>query len=136
MSTYSRNLLVITGIAVLLAAGITAADQRSQTGQTYQEHHRNGDDHQVMADHVSARAALEPIGTVAGWGHAMVRDQISTEGDLRRMVVFRVVGLEAEAEYTATVTGVDALDDRRVHRRVSHHRHQRRWGAPARLAGR
>ena len=110
-NTYSKYMGVMIGIAVLLAAGGAAADQVAQVDRSVQQHNRYGDEHQEMADHVSARAALEPIGMVEGWGHAIVRDQITTEGDVRRLVGFRVVDLVPETEYTAAVTGTEALDD-------------------------
>ncbi len=110
-NTYSKFMVGMIGIALLLAAGVSAADQGAQAMQGVQQHNRYGDEHQAMADHVSARAALEPIGMVEGWGHAMVRDQITTAGDVRRLVGLRVVGLDPETEYTATVTGTEGLDD-------------------------
>jgi hypothetical protein len=102
--------MLITGFVILLAAGLSIAGEPGQAQTGTQEHHRHGGDHQYMADHVSARAALEPIGAVEAWGHAMVMDQLTREGDVRRMAAIRVVGLEADSEYTAYVTVGEALD--------------------------
>jgi hypothetical protein len=106
--------MLITGFVFLLAAGLSVAGEPGQAQTGTQEHHRHGDDHQYMADHVGARAALEPIGAVEGWGHAMVIDQMTREGEVRRLAAFRVVGLDADSEYTAVVTGGESLDDTEV----------------------
>lgn len=111
MHTCLRHVVAVVGLAALLAAGGLAADQGNQAHVGIQQHIRQGDDHQHMADHISARAALEPIGMIEGWGHAMVRDQLTREGDVRRLVAFRVVGLDADTEYVATVTGSEAVND-------------------------
>lgn len=97
--------------ATILFGGMVLADEGSQPIYQHSNQNRHGDDAQFMADHVSAVAALEPIGAVEGWGRAMVRDQLLPDGDTRRFVAFRVVGLDAESEYEArVVTILDATE--------------------------
>lgn len=86
--------------------GTVLADEGTQPQYQHSNHNRHGDDAQFMADHVSAVAALEPIGAVEGWGRAMVRDQLLPDGDSRRFVAFRVVGLDPDSEYEARVVSV------------------------------
>jgi hypothetical protein len=98
----------------ILTASIGYGDTPPMAHNQHTNQIRHGDDQQHMADHVRAVASLEPIGAVEGWGRAMVTDQLSTDGAVRRFVLIRVVGLEVSSQYAAAVTSNAQLGEAEI----------------------
>jgi hypothetical protein len=68
------------------------------------ERAHHGAARRAIADHATAVAALEPVGS-EGWGRIMVKDQALADGGMRRVAAVHVLGLDPEVPYTVYVNG-------------------------------
>jgi hypothetical protein len=101
----SRRFLILSVafIGLSMIAGMVLAQGPLSQPMNQQ---RQGADNQFGADRAHAVAALEPVGGTDGWGRMMVRDHYLPDDSVRRQLVLRVVGLEADTEYTTVIDGI------------------------------
>jgi hypothetical protein len=95
---------VFTTLLITAAAALTVAADAA--GESRMERSQHGYARRAIADHTTAVAALEPVGSAEGWGRVMVKDMALSDDGLRRLAAIHLLGLEPEAVYRVIVDGV------------------------------
>lgn len=91
--------MLIAAAAALIVAADAPAESRMERSQ-------HGSARRAIADHTTAVAALEPVGSTEGWGRVMIKDMALSDGGVRRVAAIHLLGLEPEAIYSVIVDGV------------------------------